>query len=178
MKSRSWMFAACAALMFASTAPAFADTKIAVVRIQELMQAAQGAPAAKASMQKAETDFAKRADDLRAQEKQLAADGDKFKRDQLTMTKEQAEKTGRDLNSRQSDLKFQEDQFQRDYDGKRDELTASLQETVKAAVVLVAKEKGIDLVLPSAIYATPALDITDDVSRRLAAAGPAPAAGK
>ena len=160
----------------ATSMPAMAETKIAVVRFPDLMQAAQSAPAAKANTQKAEADFGKRADDLRAQEKKLSDDMDKFKRDSATMTKEQSDKTSRDLNSRQSDLKFQEDQFQRDYEAKRQDIAGSLQETVKAAVVLVAKEKGIDLVVPTAVYAAPSLDITDDVMKRLNAA--APAAGK
>jgi outer membrane protein len=174
MKIKYRTLAALAAVFLATSLPALADTKIAVVRLSDLMQAAQSAPGAKANMAKAEADFAKRADDLRAQEKRLADDSDKFKRDSVTMTKEQAEKTGRDLNARQSDLKFQEDQFQRDYENKRQDLGGSLQETVKAAVVLVAKEKGIDLVMPAAIYATPSLDITEDVMKRLAA----PVAGK
>lgn len=176
MKFNHRVVAAVAAVLMATSVPALAETKIAVVRLADLMQAAQNSPAAKATMQKAEADFSKRADDLRAQEKKLADDSDKFKRESLTMTKDQADKTGRDLNVRQSDLKFQEDQFQRDYEAKRQDLGNSLQETVKAAVVLVAKEKGVDLVMPAALYATPSLDITDDVMKRLGAS--AAAAGK
>jgi Skp family chaperone for outer membrane proteins len=167
MKIQSRFVAWFAILLALVALPAAAETKIAIVRFPELMQAAQNTPQAKASTQKAEADFNKRADDLRAQEKKLADDMETYKRDSMTMTKDQSDKRGRDLNARQSDLKFQEDQFQRDYEAKRQELANSLQETVRAAVVLVAKSKGIDLVLPSALYASPELDITSDVMKQL-----------
>jgi len=152
--------------------PAMADSKIGVVHFGDLVQ---NSPQAKAAGQKMQTEFQKRKDDLDAQVKQFQDDAAKFQRDGGTMPKDQSEKLARDLNTRQSDLKFQGDKFDRDLQTRNQEMQKSVVDAVVAAISSVAKDKGLDVVLPDYIYAGPGLDISDDVMKRLSQAAAAPA---
>lgn len=162
-----------ATLAFAAVpATALADTKIGVVRFDELVRSS---PQYKAADQKMNTEFSKRKTDLENQAKTLEDDIKKYQRDGATMSPDQRAKTEKDLGARQIDVQQAQRKFQEDAQARQRDLTNEVVTKVRDAVVTVAKEKGFDIVLQEPIYSALSLDITDEVLKRLNAA---PAAGK
>ncbi|GAC1623022.1 MAG: OmpH family outer membrane protein [Nevskia sp.] len=161
-----------AALTFAALpGSALADTKIAVVRFDDAVRAS---PQYKAADQKMTSEFSKRKTDLEAQQKSFEDDVKKYQRDGATLGPDQRAKTEKDLSVRQLDLQQAARKFQEDQQARTRDLTNEVVSKVRDAVVALAKEKGYDLVVPEPVYSTPALDVTDEVLKRLGGA----AAGK
>jgi outer membrane protein len=169
-------FGVAAMLLFAAALPlqAQADTKIAVVNGDAIIN---NAPQAKAVQDKLKGEFEKRKTDFEAAGKQFNDDKQNFQRNADTMTPDQRNKTARDLDARQVDLGYQQQKLQEDYQQRSRELVTGLNMKIRDVIVQVAKEKGYDLVLSDAVYVNPAIDITDEVLKRLAAQ-PAAAPGK
>jgi outer membrane protein len=158
--------AAVAAALFLAAlgSAAAADVKIAIVRGADLMRSSSLEKNANATLS---GQFSKRRSDLDAQEQKFQDDVAKYQRDRDTMSVDQQTKMEKDLNNRKIDLGHDEQEFQKDVDAKRRQLAADIQQRVQNAVAQVAKERGFDLVLDNALYAAPALDITNDVVKRL-----------
>lgn len=156
-----------AALLF-STGTAFADGKIAGIRSADVVR---NAPQYKAAEAKMKAEFDKRKSDLEAKGKQFADDVKNYQRDADTMAPDARAKTEKDLNTRQVDLNYAQKKFQEDLGNRDRELTQDLMNKVKDVIVAIAKEKGYDVVIQDPVYITPANDITDEVLKRLGAAG-------
>jgi outer membrane protein len=163
-------FGIVAMLLLAAAVPAQADTKIAVVNGDQIIQ---NAPQAKAANDKLKGEFDKRKTDLEAQGKQLQDDMQKFQRDGDTMTPDQKAKTARDLDARRVDFGYAQQKLQEDFQSRYRELSAGLSSKIHDVIIQVAKEKGYDLVLGDAVYANASIDITDEVLKRLSAQGAA-----
>lgn len=157
-----------AVLLFTAAIPAQAEVKIASVRGDEVIAKA---PQAKAAEEKLKAEFDKRNSDMEAQKKQFGEDVQKFQRDGDTMTPDQKAKTARDLDQRRIDLGYAQQKLQEDFQGRYRELSAGISSKIRDVILQVAKEKGYDLIIGDAVYASPAIDITDDVLKRLAAQG-------
>lgn len=167
-------FGIAAMLLSVAALPAHADTKIAVVNGDAIIQSA---PQAKAVQDKLKGEFEKRKEDFEAAGKQYNDDKQKYQRDADTMTPDQRAKTARDLDARGVDLGYTQQKLQEDYQQRSRELVTGLNMRIRDVIVQVAKEKGYDLVLSDAVYVNPTIDITDEVLKRLAAQ-PAAAPGK
>jgi|GEM_PF-1099535 len=152
---------------------AMADTKIAVIRFDDAVRAS---PQYKAADQKMTSEFTKRKTDFDAQTKAFEDDVKKYQRDGAILSPDARAKTEKDLSVRQLDLQQLQRKLQEDSQARTRELTNEVVNKVRDTVVAVAKEKGYDVVIPEPIYSTTALDITDEVLKRLG--GPvAPPAG-
>jgi len=154
-----------AALLISSSA--FADTKIATIRIDDVVQQS---PQYKALNDKMKAEFDRRKNDLVADGKKFQADVEKYKKDGELMSAADRLKTEKDLASRQADLQYKEHQFQDDAQARQSQLAADMTNQLKTVIEQVAKEKGFDAVLPNPIYASASVDITDIVIKRLAPA--------
>ena len=161
-----------AALLFVSAA-ASAEVKIAVIRSGDVVRGSTQYKSAETQMK---SEFEKRKNDLEAQAKQLGEDVKKYQRDADTLSPDQRAKTEKDLNSRQIDLQAAQRKFQDDLQNRDREFTQSLMNKIKDVIFQIAKEKALDIVVQDPVFNTPAVDITDDVLKRLNAAGAA--AGK
>ena len=75
----------------------------------------------------------------------------------------------KDLNSRRIDLGLQQRQLQEDIQNRDRELTQQMRERINAVIVEVAKELKYDLVVQDPAFASDAMDITDEVLKRLKA---------
>jgi outer membrane protein len=169
-------FALSAALFaMAFTAPAAAELKIGVISVPMLLR---DAPQVKSANEKFKGEFQKREDDLKAEAKKLQDDDKKFQREADTMTGQQRANTAKDLQTRKIDFDLKQRQFAEQAQARNDELQRQVLERINQAIIDVAKERTLDLVLRDPAYATSVLDITSDVMKRLAAmeAQPAPAA--
>lgn len=155
------LMTAIAAVPAAATA---ADTKVAVIRFEDAVRAS---PQYKAADQKMTSEFSKRKNDLEAQAKSLDDDYKKYQRDGAIQSPDARAKTEKDLSVRQLDLKQAQRKFQEDAQARQRDLTNEVVSKVRDMVVTVAKEKGYDIVIPEPVYSSPALDITDEVVKRL-----------
>lgn len=168
-------FCVLAALLLAS-APALADTKIAVVR--SLSQVFQTSTAVKAAEAKLQGEMEKRKTLLESEARQLNDDAQKYQRDGATMSPDQREKTEKDLTSRKAQLDYDQQRAQEEFQGRGGELQNLWLGKVQDVAAQVAKEKGFDLViLGGAIPINQSLDITADVVKRLDAQNPPVASG-
>ncbi|WP_295687043.1 OmpH family outer membrane protein [uncultured Nevskia sp.] len=141
-----------------------ADAKVAVVRFDDAVRAS---PQYKVADQKMTAEFQKRKSDLEAQSKQFESDVEKFKRDRVTVSPDAAAKTEKDLAARQVDLSQAGRKFQEDAQTRQRELTNEVVSKVRDAVVAVAKEKSLDVVVADPVFANTSFDITDDVVKKL-----------
>ena len=153
-----------AALLAASGA--YAELKVGAVRGQDLVTQS---PLFKAVQDKLKGEFEKRQKDLESDAKKFEEDVAKFKKEEGLVSAEQHAKTEKDLGSRQVDLNYKQRQLQEDAQNRQNELMQDLQKKVKEAINALAKEKAYDLIVLDPVYATDAVDVTDDVLKKLAA---------
>lgn len=162
---------AVAAALLASSMPAQAELKIITIRAAELVQAS---PQFKTGQQAMKTEFERRKSELEAEAKKLGDDVNRFKKEADVMSGEARAKAEKDLQTRKIDFEYKQRQFGEDFQKRDREMTEKLMDSIKEIVMAVAKERNADLVLQDPIYASNAVDVTDEVVKRLQA--PAPAA--
>ena len=92
-----------------------------------------------------------------------------FEKERGQLPAAEAQAKGREIGDmmRQSDQRVV--QISQEFDLRRNELRARLIAEVKAAITAVAEAGKFDLVLQEAVFAGPAVDITDDVLKQMAA---------
>jgi outer membrane protein len=158
--------------------PAHAETKIAVIRTPVILR---DAPQIKAADARMKSEFEKREKELEAERTKLQDDIKKYQREADTMSAQQRANTEKDLNTRKIDFDLKQRQFSEEAQGRNAQLRRDVLEKVNKAIDDVAKEKALDLVLQDPAFASAAIDITEDVLKRLAAEPPAedaPPSGK
>jgi outer membrane protein len=152
---------------------AHAQAKIGVVNVQRLLQEA---PQAQAASQALENEFANRRRDLENQQRDLKAKEDKLAKDGAVMAEAERRNAEKALRDGQRELARKQNEFLEDLNVRRNEALGQLQRTVLQEVQTYAKSAGLDVVVADALYASPAVDITNQVLAALQARrGTAPA---
>ena len=168
-----------ALLVAALAAPAAAQSKLAVISTPVLLR---DAPQIRSADARLKAEFQKRETDLQAEEKKFQEDYKKAQREADAMSSQQKAAAEKDLFSRRSDLDLKKRQFAEQAQARNNELQRDVLEKINQAIEAVAREKGLELVVRDPAYAAPALDITADVLKKLAAmpetAAPAAASPK
>jgi outer membrane protein len=141
-----------------------ADAKIGVVRPNVLLSQS---PLLKAQDQKFKAEFERRANELEARFKQFNDDAAKYQRNRPTMSPAEAAKVEKDLTARQIDLSADQRKFEEERSKRSGDLMAEVDKRITDVIEAVAKEKGLDAVLQSNLYAKPDVDITAEVLKRL-----------
>jgi outer membrane protein len=137
-----------------------AQAKIGVVNVQRLLQEA---PQAQAASQALENEFAARRRDLENQQRDLKAREDKLAKDGATMAEAQRRDAEKALRDGQRDLARKQNEFLEDLNVRRNEALGQLQRTVLQEVQTYAKSANLDVVVADALYASPTVDITNQV---------------
>lgn len=151
-----------------------AQAKIGVVNVARLLQEA---PQAQAASQALENEFAARRRDLENQQKDLKAREDKLAKDGAVMAEAERRNAEKALRDGQRELARKQNEFLEDLNVRRNEALGQLQRTVLQEVQTYARSAGFDVVVADALYASPSVDITNQVLAALQARkGPAPAA--
>lgn len=160
---------ALAGLLFSFISPANAQSAATLVTIRagELVQ---NSPQYKSGQAQIKTEFDRRKTDLEAEAKKLGEDLQTFKREGDVMAPDARSKMEKELNTRRIDFDYKQRQFQEDLQKRERELTEGMMSKIRDTIVLVATEKGAQVVIQDPIYAVPAVDITDEVLKRLQAA--------
>jgi outer membrane protein len=151
-----------------------AQVKIGVVNVQRLLQEAPQAQAASAAL---ETEFATRKRDLQTMERDLKAKDDKLQKDGATMAEADRRNQEKVLRDGQREYARKQNEFMEDLNVRRNEALGQLQRTVLQEVQIYAKSAGLDVVVADALFASPSVDITNQVLTALQSkGGKAPAA--
>ena len=150
-----------------------AQTKVGVVNVARLLQES---PQAQAASQSLENEFAARRRELENQQKDLKAREDKLAKDGATMAEAERRNAEKTLRDGQRELARKQNEFLEDLNVRRNEVLGQLQRSVLQEVQTYAKSAGLDVVVADALYASPAVDITNQVLAALQARkGAAPA---
>ncbi len=147
--------------------PAMAQIeKIATIRSNELVQQS---PQFKTGQDKMKQEFERRANDLQAEAKKLAEDIDSFKKEAELLSAGDRAKKEKDLNTRKIDFEYKSRQFQEERQNRERQLFVEMMGKIKGVIDDVAKERGLMVVIENPVYSDDALDITDEVLKRLKA---------
>jgi outer membrane protein len=148
-----------------------AQVKIGVVNVARLLQEA---PQAQAASQALENEFATRKRDLQNNERDLKAREDKLQKDGATMAEADRRSQEKALRDGQRDFARKQNEFMEDLNVRRNEALGQLQRTILAEVQTYAKSAGLDVVISEALYASPSVDVTNQVLTALQAKAKAP----
>jgi len=149
------------------------QVKIAYVNVQRLLQEA---PQAQAASQALEGEFANRRRDLENQQKDLKAREDKLEKDGAVMAENERRTAEKALRDGQRELSRKQNEFLEDLNVRRNEALGQLQRTVVQEIQTYSKSAGFDIVVTDALYASPSLDVTNQVLAALQARGKGAAA--
>jgi outer membrane protein len=173
IKTPALLLVALAAGAMLPLGAAHAQTKVGVVNVARLLQES---PQAQAASQSLENEFAARRRELENQQKDLKAREDKLAKDGATMAEAERRNAEKTLRDGQRELARKQNEFLEDLNVRRNEVLGQLQRSVLQEVQTYAKSAGLDVVVADALYASPAVDITNQVLAALQARkGAAPA---
>ena len=132
-----------------------------------------GAAQAQAASQSLEGEFANRKRELQTLERDLKTREEKLTKDGATMAEAERRNQEKSLRDSQRDFARKQNEFMEDLNVRRNEALGQLQRTVLQEVQTYAKTAGLDLVVADALYASPSVDITQQVLSALQAKGKA-----
>ncbi len=147
------------------SAAASAEVKIAFVEVARLLQ---DAPQVQQVRDRIKSEFARRDDELVAQQKQLKQLEDKLGRDGAIMSDAEMKRLERDIIARRRKLKNEQTAFQEDLALRQNEELGKLRKVIAEVIIEVAREEKFDLVFESGVvWASDRVNITDRVLQRL-----------
>ncbi|HUS23869.1 MAG TPA: OmpH family outer membrane protein [Candidatus Binatia bacterium] len=153
-----------AILLVLAAAPARADVKIGAIRTPVLLR---DAPQIKDADTKLKAEFDKKEKELDAEGRKLQDDFKKYQRDGDSMSAQQRATAEKDLSTRKIDFEQKQRQYSEEAQARNSQLRQEVLGKMSKAIEEVAKEKSLDVVLQDPAWMSPALDITDDVLKKL-----------
>ncbi|MBZ4194386.1 MAG: OmpH family outer membrane protein [Candidatus Contendobacter sp.] len=153
-------------LALAQTQTQAADVKIGFVSIAKILNSA---PQAESASKRLEQEFAPRKKGLDEAQKSLRKIEEKLAKDGAVMSESQRRNMENDFRNQARELKRSGDEFREDFNLRRNEELGKFQKQVLDVINSVAKEDGFDLVVndSATLYASPQVDVTDKVLKRL-----------
>jgi len=146
---------------------AHAQTKIAVVNWQQLLEEA---PQAKSAMAALQDEFQPRQKEIVQQQKDLKAKEDKLQRDGAVMAENERRNAEKDLREGQRELARKQNEWVEDLNLRRNEEIGKVQRSLQQEVQAFAKTSGFDLIIGDGVlYRNESLDITAQVLSALQA---------
>ncbi len=156
------------ALVCAFALPATAqELKIGVVNVPLLMDRA---PQTKAAMDALQEEFAPRQREFAASAKELEDLTAKLQKDAAVMGETERRNADKQLRDLQREVARLQTEFQEDLNLRQNEELGNLQRSLLAEVQLYAQSESFDLVVGDGVlFASPAVNITDEVLRAIEA---------
>ena len=153
------------ATLFLSSLSAYADLKVGFVEVQKILQEA---PQTIEINKKLEKEFNVRSDKLKTDIKTLNDRQTAFNKDSLAMKDSEKESKVKGLDQLRIDIQRKDRELKEDFNIRKNEELAALQDQVNKAVTSVAKAEGYDLVVYNGVaYANEKIDITDKILKSL-----------
>jgi outer membrane protein len=157
-----------AALLLAVSSPLPAQSPTMRIGYVDMKRLLDNAPQVVAGRQKLEREFAPRDSELNADEMRLVAMRSRYERDNASMDRSEADTLRREIDALDRSIKRKRENLRSELKSRSDqELDRSWRE-INNAVIEFAREQNIDLIVPSpVVYASPRIDVTDQVLERL-----------
>ena len=153
------------ATLFLVSLSVFAELKVGFVEVQKILQEA---PQTIEINKKLEKEFNVRSDKLKIDIKALNDKQTAFNKDSLTMKDSEKETKVKGLDQLRIDIQRKDRELKEDFNLRKNEELAALQDQVNKAVLSVAKAEGYDLVVYNGVaYASKEIDITDKILKSL-----------
>ena len=154
-------------LLFAAVAGA-QDVKIGLVNIGRLIGEAPQAISVQEALQE---EFAPRQREIVAMQNAFKEKRDQVQRDLEVMGPEERRNSEQQLRKEERDLTRSQQEFTEDINLRRNEALGKLQRELLSEVQVFASNEGFDLVVSSegVLYASPVIDITEQILERLKA---------
>jgi outer membrane protein len=152
------------ASMMLTGAVAATDLKIGFVDAVRLIESA---PQGEESLQMLEQEFSPRDREirqLRAELRDMEAELDK---NALVMKQADVDQMQLELGAMRRKIKRLQQEFKDDYNLRRNEELAKLQQIVTEAIIEIAESEGYDLIVQQAVFASKAINITEQVLEKL-----------
>ena len=142
-----------------------AETKIGFVNtIKVIEEAPQGIVA----LRKLEAEFGPRDKELVQLQNRVRSLTDELQKGDTQLKESERGVRERELLSLKRELKRSTQEFREDYNQRRNEELAALQQVVREAIIDIARQEKYDLILnEGAVFAGESIDITDKVLKRL-----------
>ena len=153
------------AVLLAAAPAANADLKIGYVDAAKVLDQA---PQAEQVTNKLKQEFSGRDKDLQDSRKQLKDMEDKMARDGAIMSDAERGKLEREILVKKRDLQNAADAFRDDLNLRRNDEMNKLLAVVQQAIIGIGKEQKYDLIVYEGVaYASDAIDLTDEVLKKL-----------
>lgn len=151
-------------LLLWPSSQAMAELKIVYVNAVRVIEEA---PQGVAALKKLETEFSKRDQELVALQNKIRLISDDLLNDKTRKTTDLRARE-REVLTLKRELKRATAEFREDYNQRRNEELAVLQQVVRKAILDLAKQEKYDLVLhEGTVYASDSVDITEKVLKKL-----------
>jgi outer membrane protein len=146
-------------------AAALAELRIGYVNaVRVIEEAPQGA----AALKKLEAEFGPRDQALVALQSRIRSLEDGLQKPGTSVSDSERRSREREVLALKRELKRATQEFREDYNQRRNDELAVLQQVVRKAILEIAKQEKYDLILhEGALYASESVDITDQVLKRL-----------
>jgi outer membrane protein len=152
------------ALVCLST-PAWADLKIGYVNAARVIEEA---PQGVAALKKLEAEFGQRDQELVALQNRIRQGEEELVKNTPPLKENDRRAREREILTLKRELKRATQEFREDYNQRRNEELASLQQIVRKTILDIAKQDKYDLVVhEGALYASDSIDITEKVLKKL-----------
>ena len=161
-KFKTALFAFAACLAASSAFPA--ELKIGYVNAVKVIEEA---PQGEAALKKLEAEFAPRDKKIVEMQNNLKQMEQDLEKNALLLKDTEHRSKEFEIVSLRRDVSRATQEFREDYNLRRNEELASLQKIVQKTITDIAKQENYDLILESAVYAGPKVDITDKILKKL-----------
>jgi outer membrane protein len=141
---------------------ALAAQNVAFVTMNKILE---DSPQAAEAMQELEREFSPRDSQLVAEREELQKLRDRLEREGELMTAGQRADLEREFTARSREFRRAQESFTEDLNVRRNEELAKLQRLINDAIIALARDREIDLILTerNVLYASDRIDITDDI---------------
>jgi outer membrane protein len=167
-RKRLYALALGAALSLSALTPlqAQTDLRIGFVNVPYLIQ---NAPQTAALNERLRSEFAPREAELQTMAEGLQEKLDMFERDASVMGESERAALEREIREGDRDLQRRQSELQEDFSIRQEELLGELQNIIARQVQTYADGQGYDLIFANVVYASDAVDITEDVLAAISA---------
>ncbi len=124
-------------------------------------------PQARTATEALQEEFAPRQREIAAMQRSLQQKQETYERDSAIMGETERLNLERDIRAEQRDMQREQNEFIEDMDIRRNEELSRVQATLIQEVQIYSRAAGYDLVVANPLYFGSAVDITEEVLRRL-----------
>ena len=141
-----------------------AELKIGYVNAVKVIEEA---PQGESALKKLEAEFAPRDKQIVEMQNRLKQLEQDLEKNALLLKENEHRSKEFEVATLKRDLRRATQEFREDYNLRRNEELAALQKVVQKTIAEIAKQENYDLILESAVYAGPKVDVTDKILKKL-----------